>query len=828
MKKVFFVIIVVVFVVNSILLAQRHTISGQLISRLTKSPVAYANILVEEISIGASSSPSGKFKLNVSTLPVTLTISHIGYEVKKVTVSTGNVGIIYLTPTVLMGEEVLVTSTRAIEGETPVAFSTFGREQIEKAYNHQDVPMVLSDLPGVYSYSDAGNGVGYSYLKIRGFPQDRIGVLLNGIPLNDPEAHAVYWVDHGDILAATGDIQLQRGVGNSLYGTSVFGGTVNMMTNFHSLYPGFTMTAGYGNYTDSGMNLPSRKMSFSYAGGPWRNKGISFYTRFSNLNSNGYRIGSGTQQRSFHAGAEKNDKNSMTRIEAIIGDEETAFSWEGIIPLYGYNLDNRKDRRYNFYADPTWNGGRNNANKDVFTQYIFSLQHTRKISDALINLVLYNVKGNGYYEQFKGESDSDDIVEFLHEYNLREVVLDTTQEVGLIRRKWLKNGYWGIVYQFSKPIAIGSVTLGGDTRLYRSKHFGKVVEIDGYWNVPKDHRYYFDKSNKTSFSCYVHSSFNLTKKLNLMADIRYLGHRYSFNQDVLGAFTEGYKYKLKYDFLDPHIGINYKINDNFSAFINLSTAHREPADADIYDHDDPEMIPAVVNMDAEYATPLTKEEFLIDYEAGLSFEIAMIKATLNLYRMDFRDELIPVWYRYYDADDVLHANAPRTIHKGIEFAFNTAPFKGLTFQGNVAYADNHFVEFFGDSIGWAGWGGVADYSNKVIPAYPAFQAKARLALKHGITESWVQLLYASKQYIDFANTDDAAIDPYAVVNIGTKINMPRFGLVKPILSLWVNNVFNTLYETFGYNYYDGWPPYRVDAYWPAATRNYYITLSLQL
>ncbi|MCK4446902.1 MAG: TonB-dependent receptor, partial [Candidatus Marinimicrobia bacterium] len=279
-------------------------ITGQLISESTGKPVAYANVLIKETGEGIASSSTGKFSLKSSTLPVTLQISHIAYRTKTIKVTNPDLSIIYLVSTVLTGEEVLVFSSRAVEGKTPVAFSTLDREEIERSYTHQDVPMVLSELPGVYSYSDAGNGVGYSYLKIRGFQQDRIGVMINGIPLNDPEAHAVYWVDHGDILAATGDIQLQRGVGNSLYGASVFGGTVNLATNFHSVRPGFAIAAGYGNYTGSGLDLPSKKISLSYVGNFWKEKVITLYTRFSNLSSDGYRKGSGTEQKSFHAGIE--------------------------------------------------------------------------------------------------------------------------------------------------------------------------------------------------------------------------------------------------------------------------------------------------------------------------------------------------------------------------------------------------------------------------------------------------------------------------------------------------------------------------------------------
>jgi|GEM_PF-136148 len=802
--------------------AQQITLTGQILSQVTHSPIPYANVLVEATGEGTFASGAGRFRLSVGGLPVTLRITRVGFADTVITATERDLGAVYLVPTVLSGEEVLVTATRAVEGRTPVAFTTLDREELDRRYSHQDVPMVLAGEPGVYAYSDAGNGVGYTYLKIRGFSQERIGFYLNGIPLNDPEAHAVYWVDHGDILAATSDIQLQRGVGNSLYGSGVFGGTVNLATNFQALPAGFAFNAGYGNYTEKGLDLPSRKLSLSYAGGPWREQGWTLYGRISNLASDGYRIGSGSKQRSIHTGLEKSTATALTRLEAIWGHEETAFSWEGIIPLYGYDLDDREARRYNYYADPYFNGDLDNANKDVFTQSIVSLQHSRKVAKGLLSLTLYNVKGDGYYEQFKGGRD---VIEF----NLTDVVSGTVEEADLLRRKWLRNGYSGAVYHYSQPFRFGNVTVGGDARFYTSEHYGKVTEIlaDGI-EVPSDHRYYSDDSRKTSFSFYVHSIIDITDRLSAMADLRYLGHRYKFDQEIMGAFTEGYGYNLKYDFVDPHLGLNYRINDAVSLFANLSTGHREPADGDIYDHDDPEVLPAVEDMEAEYARPLVREEFLIDYEAGVRLSLPAISGKLNLYRMDFRDELVPVYYRYYDADDVLQGNAPRTVHQGVEIALSAMPLPWLQVQGNLSYADNRFVEFTGDSLGWSGWGGIADYSGKVLPAFPKVQAKGSLIVSHFLGETWLQFAHIGKQFIDFANTDSVAIAPYTLLNLGTRFDLPAMGSLHPVLTLRVDNVFDELYETFGYTYYDGWPPYRVDAYWPGATRSYFVELQVRL
>ncbi len=802
-------------------------ITGEVVSAHSAAPIANVNISVEGTRWGCASNKAGIFVIKVDSLPVTLSFSHIAFERKNVRVTRPQVGIIQLVPAVLMGEEILVSATQAVPGKTPVAFTDLNRMQIEQLYYHQDVPLVLSDLPGVYAYSDAGNGVGYSYLKIRGFQQSQLGVLLNGIPLNDPEEHAVYWVDHGDILASSSSIQVQRGVGNSLYGTSVFGGTVNVVTNTSSLPRGTTLNLGYGNYMEKGLDLPSQKIAFSYNGSLPKN--LSLYLRLSHLTSAGYRQSSGTDQNSLHLSLEQSLKNRLTRLEVLLGVENTGFAWEGIAPVYGYNLKNRQQRRYNFYADPEYNGGLTNANKDVFRQGLFSLQHSRIINHVLLNLTLYAVQGNGYYEQFKGKRD-------VEEYNLVSLFPDVVHKVDLIRQKWLQNGYWGTLYQITLPLKSCQLTLGGDMRIYEAAHFGRVKKvlkeylpndstISQSTFPPANHKYYQTDREKKSISFYVHSYFDLTPRLGLMFDGRYLGHRYSYIQRRLGVYTQGYRFKLKYDFWDPHIGVNYRLTDYCSIFSNISTAHREPTDDDIYKQDSPEDVPKLTHLEREYAEPLVKPEYLIDYEAGLKFDLPATKLQINLYRMDFRDELIPVEYRYYDADQVFHANIDRTVHQGVELSF-TQRWRWLLWDANLSYADNHFVNFQADSIGWSGWGPIADYSGKVIPAYPTWQAKSRLSLKLADNELWLQTIYTGKQYIDFANTSAAAIKPVTLVNVGLNYHLPLKKYFKATLAFRINNLFDKLYETFGYNYYEDWDDHlqRIDLYWPAATRNYYLSL----
>jgi iron complex outermembrane receptor protein len=804
-------------------------VSGIVRSELSETPIADVNILVAGTELGTISDHLGKFSLQVDSLPVELIFRHIGYEEQRVVFNQKQVRIVQLRPVVLRSAEVLVVGTKAIPGRTPVAFTDLERSKIEQAYFHQDVPMVLADLPGVYAYSDAGNGIGYSYLSIRGFRQTQLGVFLNGVPLNDPEEHAVYWVDHGDLLASSSQIQVQRGVGNSLYGTSVFGGTVNVVTNPNDLPQGGSLNIGYGNYFEKGLDLPSNKLALFY------NRRLhpnwSLMLRLSQLSSDGYRDGSGTSQQAGHFCLEHNKADQVTRIEALIGNERTYFAWEGIAPSYGFDLQDRRQRRYNFYADSTYNGGLTDANKDVFLQKILSVQHSRLFAKLLINLTFYAVQGSGYYEQFKDKRK-------VAEYNLVDIVPDLINRVDLIRQKWLKNGYGGFVYQANVPLNKIKISFGGDLRYYTGLHYGHVKQVRSYYLPDGERfkvrlapaansRYYQTTRDKISISTYIHTYTELTPDLGVMCDLRYLGHRYSYNQRKIGVYQNNYDFKLKYDFFDPHFGVNYRLTDQATLFANLSTGHREPTDDDIYKQDDPNDVPKLTALDDEYAHSLVKPEFLIDYEMGFKWSEAQRELQVNLYRMDFKNELIPVEYRYYDADQVYHANIPRTIHQGIEVAFQRR-WRAVNWSTNLTYADNHFVEFRGDSIGWSGWGGIANYNGKQIPNYPTLQFKNLLTWTVKNWTIWWQTIHCGRQYIDFANTSNAAIKPWTVNNVGLECRFPHYRRIQAKLSFRINNLFDRLYETFGYNYYEEYDGTisRVDLYWPAATRNYYLQLTI--
>lgn len=797
-------------------------ISGRIYDAATSKPVSLASIQISQEKRGTYSNDDGFFRLQIQEASAELTVSHIGYSSRTFSVSADAHSVsISLTPTVLRSDEVLVSANRGIAGKTPIAMSSLKKEDIQELYHQQDVPMVLEELPGVYAYSDAGNGIGYTYLNIRGFSQDRISMMYNGVPLNDPEAHAVYWVDHGDVLSDASDIQVQRGVGNTVYGGAAFGGSVNMETQLAQQEPGVEVNIGYGNYLDKqNLDLPTQKIAFKYTDQIRGVDGLSFSLRASDLSSEGYRYGSGTEQKSFHAAVQLERPTSLSKVEFLWGDEETNFSWEGISPQYGYDLDDLEQRRYNYYADSTYNSSYGDSNKDVFTQTLFLMQHTQLLDDRnKLSATVYRVGGSGYYQQYKGGESAAD-------YNLLAEFPDT-DSVELIRRKWLVNSYYGGICQYSHAFDKGVFTAGADGRLYESTHYGEVIFVPEFGYIDNGHRYYTNRTAKQSVSTFINQTYSPVEDLYLQADVRYQGHFYSVAQDTMGAFDQARAFKLNYHFLDARFGLRYSIDDTYSAFASVSTAHRDPSSNDIYDDDDAGVYPAVADYSSGTLTESYLEnEFLIDYEAGMNINLNQAVIHVNAYYMDFRNELIPVYYRYTDGDEVLRGNAPKTVHKGLELGSTFKLLDNLSLQMNGSLSKNVFVEFQGDSLGWGGWGGIADYAGKIIPGFPSLLASARLSYAAEFAKPWISVRYIGKQYIDFMNTEDAAIDPAWVINMGCSIPFKALGM-NNTLDLRVMNAGNALYETFGYNYYDDVDE-RVDMYWPAATRSFYLNWSIAL
>ncbi len=730
-------------------------------------------------------------------------------------------------------DEVVIRRTRARRPDSPVAFTNLERDEIDRVSYGQDVPMALATAPGVYAFSDAANGFGYTYLKIRGFDQNRLGMLLNGVPLNDPEAHQVYWVDHGDILAGAQSVQIHRGLGANLFGATSFGGGVNIVTSPLAVEPGLHLRAGYGNYTESGLDLPTRIYRLSFASGPIQDGTAALYARYSRLASEGYRFSSGTRQESFALSGLKSVESGSHKIDLLVGSERTNFAWDGISPQQGFDLSDRRDRRFNPYAVYE-------NNVDDFTQRIGSLTSEFRMGRRItLTNTVYYVNGEGFFEQFKENRR-------FHDYGFDPVVVDgeTINRTDLVQRRWLVNQYWGLIPEIQILLPKGDLRLGVGARRYDSDHYGQVVwtQVD-VGGAPLD-RYYSYVTDKTSFEAYGQAKIPLRHGTMMTAALQYQGHRYELRQSAIGNFR-GYEFEAVHHFVKPVLGVTHSLRPGVDLYASVGYAQREPSKSDYLDGDDPSSVPAFEGAEERITgldKPIVKPESLTDYEAGISIDQGRWSAGAGVYWLDFRNELIPIdGGRIREEGKLKRANADRTSHMGLELEGSAQVLRNLRAEANLALSRHRFVNheihalWLNDDVDE-----ILDYGGKVIPRCPERLANLSLIWSRRSASMSGSLRYVGRQYIDGENTRSLAIDPFMTVDLALQYELrDRVRLPGPFrrdvrvprplrLELRVQNALDTLYETSGYSYYDDFPARPFAFYWPGAPRSFFLSIETSL
>ena len=766
MKKYYLAFVIPLLINN--LFGETITISGKVLDK-NNNPISGVNIYSDTTGTESQSDGSFRFDFEESSL---ITFSHIGYKNKEIN-AVPKYSIVYLDLDILHGKGIQISASRAIPGITPSAFSTLSKEEIAYNYTMEDVPLVLASEPGIYAYSESGNGTGYSYVSIRGFDQSKIAVMIDNVPLNDNESHQVYWVDHGDVLSDAKDVQIQRGIGNSLYGSAAFGGSINVITEITKNEEELTASVGFGSFN-------TKKYRINYNTGNRFGENLGIKLRLSQIESEGYRDFHNSFQRSGLIGIEHKTDKITHQFRAQLGYENTDLTWDGIAASDINDRDLRKIS-YQSYTDD-------------FYQKIYSLNSSYQYSNNLsFRNVVYLVRGKGYYEVFKEDAS-------FYDYNLdvNDQFPDSTEQAlntGLLRRKWIVNTYYGAAPVLSWRNNIMRLDVGGELRYYSGDHFGEVSNFsneelqyafDEMW-----YKYYQYIGSKTSFTGFVHLLYSLTDNLKLIGDLQYQGHRWELEQKLIGH-AKGYNLSAPWNFVNPRFGLIYDMNDKMSVFANYGKAQKEPADNQIIEADD------------VWSEPIMASAELVDNsEIGFSFISGSINSNLNIYRMKYKNEQLKNIdikqegeYNYYSAD--------ATIHQGIEFdvAFNFIQRLNVSFNGTI----NHNSFESGNSKG------------NILPNTPLTLGNSIISYQNSkVIQTFVKLRYVGKQFVDDNNTSEGVIDPFTLVDIGSSLKIG-----KTALNLKINNLFDTMYSTFGYGYeWDGYWAY----FWPGATRSFYVNLA---
>jgi iron complex outermembrane receptor protein len=710
----------------------------------------------------------------------------------------------------------------------PIARSVLRRGDLAGRNTGQDTPMLLATLPGAYAYSDAGNGIGYSYLSLRGFPQRRISVLVNGVPLNDPESHEVWWIDHPDLLASAEAVEVQRGVGSALYGAASVGGSVHIETSPFRESPAASVSIAHGSFDTKRLML---EMGSGRLGGGW-----NLYGRYSRIETLGYRERSFSRLWSYTLAAEKSAGPHRVRVNLYGGPEETHLAYLAVPAPYlrgEITGDADRDRRHN---PLTYQNER-----DHFFEPHYELIHDWAVRPGVgLTQTLFWFDGKGYYDERRlarsladfrlapwATADSALAPREYYRDADGDGVLDrdgqgrvTLERFDLVRRRTVENRHYGWIPRVRLDHAGGTLTAGLELRAHDGRHWGEVLTGSPLPPGTEPNHAYYDYHPRTfSGSAFAREEWRWTPALLVTADLAWRHQSYRMRGDRF----DGIRFDQPYHFAVPRLGVTWTPRADVSAFASWSRASREPAFRDLYDAEGAGSVPLYRQVDVAagvYEDPLIRPEKVDDLELGGSWRGPDASLALNLFRMDFRDELVYAGQFNTDLGYPILGNAARSVHQGIELSARAqraiAPGARLSLDGNFTLGDHHFVRYREE------WGptpaDVAVYDGNAIGFFPAVLGNASARLDWGPWTIGADVQHAGRIYLDHTESRAASIAPRAVANAVAAWRVPLPGGATGAARLQVFNLLDRRYETGGYMAYDA-GGVLVPHYIPAATRH---------
>ncbi|WP_088324030.1 TonB-dependent receptor [Polaribacter tangerinus] len=770
--------------VSTLANAQSFTISGKIVDENNK-PLSEATILVKEINKGAVSNTAGNYSISLKKGSYTLAFSFLGYKtiVQKVTLYKNEIRTIQLQPDANVLEEVLVAAVRA-NTNIPVTYSNLSKKEIAKRNLGQDIPILLNYMPSVVSSSDAGAGIGYTYMSVRGSNSERINVTVNGIPYNDAESHGTFWVNLGDFASSTENLQLQRGVGTSTNGSGAFGASINILTDAIS-------EDAFGEISNSFGSFNTKKHTVKFSSGKINNH-IEISGRLSNISSDGYVDRAFADLKSYFLQGSYSDENTLIKAITFGGKEKTYQAW------FGLTADElAEDRRQNPY---TYDNEIDNYQQDHY-----QLHWNEKINDNwTTNLGLNYTKGRGYFEQFKeGESATD----------FANLIKDGSD---LIVRRWLDNDFYVVNFNTNYKTEKLNFISGISYSNYTGDHFGEVIwGSDLADDVKIRDRYYFSDAKKTDFSAFAKATFKIADKLSGYIDLqgRFIGYQTEgITNDIVPIDVH-----RNFNFFNPKLGFTYKINSQNNLYTSFAVANREPNRND-------------------FENGVSSPESLNDFEFGWRLDKESIKLNTNIYYMDYRNQLV-LTGALDDVGQQIRATSGSSYRLGLEIDADIRLNKQFSIRPNAAFSSNKNRDFYitrnGNTTPEALGNTNISFSPNIILGN-LFSYMPSENLQFTFLSKYVGKQFMSN-FSSAISTSDVLDDFFTSdINIVYHIKTTKIAESVTFTAL-INNVFNKEFVDRGYYYTfdDTWStPGQTTTldgagYYPQATRNFLLGVTIR-
>ncbi|MDY0090491.1 MAG: TonB-dependent receptor [Flavobacteriaceae bacterium] len=689
-------------------------------------------------------------------------------------------------------DEILITNIRATD-KTPVTFSNLNKEELKDRNLGQDIPSLINFLPSVVMTSDAGNGIGYSGIRVRGSDATRVNVTINGIPYNDSESHGTFWVNMPDLVSSVENIQLQRGVGTSTNGTGAFGASLNLLTDGVS-------GKAYGEIANSFGSYNTRRHNIKFSTGKLSDH-FELSGRLSNIKSDGYIDRGWVEMKSYFLQGAYTDEKRLIKAVVFGGDQKTYQAWNGL-----EDLDKlRNDRTYNtsgemYDADGNFIGFYKNET-DNYKQDHYQLHWNEKLTDKWsANLAFHYTIGKGYYENYRNNNR-------LSDYGIEPVEINgqLIERTNVIRQKWLDNDFYGTVFSANYKNNGWNVILGGGWNKYEGDHFGYIT-----WAreaiLESPHQYYFDTSTKTDFNFYGKANYQINNQWNVFADLQYRTISYKANGQETGLVDDNF------GFFNPKTGVTYSINTNNNLYFSYARANREP-NRDDYENGNP------------------KPETLNDFELGWRLSKDNLKLSINSYFMRYQNQLV-LTGALNDVGAPVRENSGDSYRLGIEADAVILLSEKWILRPNIALSQNRNIDYFAERDGE-----LRDLGNTDIAFSPSVVAGNILTFKPAKNlQLSVLSKYVGEQYMSNLKLKSSKLDSYFVNDLSVSYEWKPNKIFESVtFSALVNNILNEKYISNGYfySYDDDWSdPNSITTidgagYYPQATTNFMIGLTVR-
>jgi len=768
----------------------QFSVSGKISEKNSGLALSGASISLENTYSSTRSDASGNYTLkNLKPGNYLVKVSFLGYRAIERSVSlNGNISLNFeLIQNSLVADEVLVRATRASENSAST-YSNISKEQLEKNNLGQDLPFLLNQTPSVVVSSDAGNGVGYTGIRIRGSDPTRLNVTINGIPYNDPESQGTYWVNLPDFASSVDNIQIQRGVGTSTNGAGAFGGSLNIQTTTKK-------DSAYAELNNTFGSYQTIKNTINAGTGLINNK-FSFDGRLSRIQSDGYIDRGSSMLKSYFLSAAYYGKKDLLRANVFSGSEKTYQAWNGV----PQNLL-KTNRTFNSftYDDQT----------DNYVQDHYQLLYSHTFSSVFsANTALHYTKGRGYYEEFKEDQK-------LANYGISSFQTggSTISRSDLIRRRWLDNNFYGLTYSLDyRPSGNISYTLGGAYNEYDGDHFGEVIRGQFIPIGNSITPYYKGNGFKTDFNTFAKAEFNLGK-LSLFADLQYRSVSYKVSGTDKNRMNLDQNDQL--NFFNPKLGFSYELNQRNNVYASIAIANKEPNRDDYLNS-------SISNRPSS--------ENLFDIETGYRHRDENFTAGINAYAMYYKDQLV-LTGKVNDVGEYIRQNVEKSYRYGLEMDTRIQINNRLSWSLTGSLSDNKVKNFTEYSDDYDNGGQIiSNYKNTDLAFSPTFISSSEFSfLPFKKTEIALLSKYVSEQYLDNTSNSQRKLDAFFVNDLRLRYNTSFKGLKNIGLTLLVNNVFSELYEANGYtfSYMYGGDFTTENFYYPQATRNFLLSLSLK-